>query len=223
MFSTGRAEITRGGRIRQKTSIPPFPVIRRLIGIWRARSVKTWESLRCADAPIFLAASKAAKTRSRLPENPGFTLGPARAVRTLSSMVAFAADYAPTTEASDGHGARQRVDGAPKACPEGGPNRVPSGRVGPQNRARGIFLAVEVRAGENGARSCHRRREKADTFTKTASGPTNFLNRYPIEEAGGLNLYAFVGNDPVNRWDYLGLDFIAVGSMGRLRGQAVVY
>jgi len=32
-----------------------------------------------------------------------------------------------------------------------------------------------------------------------------FLNRDPIEEAGGLNLYAFVGNDPVNRWDTLGL------------------
>lgn len=32
-----------------------------------------------------------------------------------------------------------------------------------------------------------------------------FLNRDPIEEQGGLNLYAFVGNDPVNRWDYLGL------------------
>src|SRR5690606_31727030 len=32
-----------------------------------------------------------------------------------------------------------------------------------------------------------------------------FLNRDPIEEAGGLNLYAFVGNDPVNHWDYLGL------------------
>ena len=26
-----------------------------------------------------------------------------------------------------------------------------------------------------------------------------------IEEEGGLNLYGFVGNDPLNRWDYLGL------------------
>ena len=85
-------------------------------------------------------------------------------------MVAFATEYAPKIEAPDAHGARQRVDGAPKACPKGGPNRVPSGRVGPQNRARGIFLAVEVRAGENGARSRHPRREKPDTFTKTASG-----------------------------------------------------
>ncbi len=33
-----------------------------------------------------------------------------------------------------------------------------------------------------------------------------FLNRDPIEEAGGNNLYAFVDNDPVDRWDVLGLD-----------------
>lgn len=31
-----------------------------------------------------------------------------------------------------------------------------------------------------------------------------FINRDPIGEAGGLNLYRFVGNDPANRWDYLG-------------------
>lgn len=33
-----------------------------------------------------------------------------------------------------------------------------------------------------------------------------FINRDPIAEAGGTNLYAFAGNNPVNRWDYLGLD-----------------
>jgi hypothetical protein len=32
-----------------------------------------------------------------------------------------------------------------------------------------------------------------------------FLNRDPIEEKGGENLYRFVSNDPVNRWDLLGL------------------
>jgi RHS repeat-associated protein len=37
-----------------------------------------------------------------------------------------------------------------------------------------------------------------------------FLNRDPIEEEGGLNLYGFVGNDPLNRWDYLGLTTITV-------------
>jgi RHS repeat-associated protein len=33
-----------------------------------------------------------------------------------------------------------------------------------------------------------------------------FLGRDPIEEAGGLNLYGFVSNDPINDWDVLGCD-----------------
>ncbi|MDD4347947.1 MAG: RHS repeat-associated core domain-containing protein [Opitutales bacterium] len=37
--------------------------------------------------------------------------------------------------------------------------------------------------------------------------PTNgrWLNRDPIAEQGGLNLYGFVGNDAVNRWDLWGM------------------
>jgi len=91
-----------------------------------------------------------------------------------------------------------------------------------RNRARGIFLTVEGRAGENGRESRHPRREKAALSYETASGPTNFLNRDPINEIGSMlirdvkrdgdineerNLYAFVGNDPINRWDHLGLSF----------------
>ena len=33
-----------------------------------------------------------------------------------------------------------------------------------------------------------------------------WLGRDPIEEEGGVNLYAFVGNDPIGRWDKLGND-----------------
>ena len=36
-----------------------------------------------------------------------------------------------------------------------------------------------------------------------------FISRDPIGERGGLNLYGFAGNDPVNRWDRLGLMSIA--------------
>lgn len=32
-----------------------------------------------------------------------------------------------------------------------------------------------------------------------------FINRDPIEESGGLNLYGFCGNDAINHWDYLGM------------------
>ncbi|WP_082408233.1 RHS repeat domain-containing protein [Verrucomicrobium spinosum] len=33
-----------------------------------------------------------------------------------------------------------------------------------------------------------------------------WLSRDPIAERGGLNLYGFVANDAVNKWDYLGLE-----------------
>ncbi len=32
-----------------------------------------------------------------------------------------------------------------------------------------------------------------------------WLSRDPIGESGGLNLYGMVGNNPITRWDYLGL------------------
>jgi hypothetical protein len=32
-----------------------------------------------------------------------------------------------------------------------------------------------------------------------------WLNQDPIGEAGGINLYGFVGNDPINLWDLFGL------------------
>ncbi|MDD4406068.1 MAG: RHS repeat-associated core domain-containing protein [Parabacteroides sp.] len=39
-----------------------------------------------------------------------------------------------------------------------------------------------------------------------------WMNRDPIEEKGGLNLYGFVNNDPVNRWDKLGLRSLFFGA-----------
>jgi RHS repeat-associated protein len=43
-----------------------------------------------------------------------------------------------------------------------------------------------------------------------------WLSRDPIEERGGLNLYGFVGNDPVNKWDRLGLQGIILPISGRM-------
>jgi RHS repeat-associated protein len=46
-------------------------------------------------------------------------------------------------------------------------------------------------------------------------------SRDPIEEQGGVNLYGFVGNDGVNRWDRLGLEgeeFRVVGTDVRVEG-----
>lgn len=36
-----------------------------------------------------------------------------------------------------------------------------------------------------------------------------FVGRDPIEEQGGINLYAFVMNSPLNRWDYLGMGWLS--------------
>ncbi|WP_265593489.1 RHS repeat-associated core domain-containing protein, partial [Verrucomicrobium sp. BvORR034] len=33
-----------------------------------------------------------------------------------------------------------------------------------------------------------------------------WISRDPLGEEGGFNLYGYCGNDPVNRWDYLGMD-----------------
>jgi RHS repeat-associated protein len=41
-----------------------------------------------------------------------------------------------------------------------------------------------------------------------------FLGRDPIEEEGGLNLYGFVGNDPSNRGDRLGLSPVSIAEDG---------
>lgn len=42
-------------------------------------------------------------------------------------------------------------------------------------------------------------------------GTQRWPNRDPIGEAGGINLYAFIGNDPRNRFDAAGLE-IYVGA-----------
>ena len=84
------------------------------------------------------------------------------------------------------------------------------------------FLAAEKltsprknRVGVFGRRSAHRapkntpqvadsRRVASGRGYKPASGRACFLNQDPIAEQGGLNLYAFCGNNGVNKYDYMG-------------------
>jgi RHS repeat-associated protein len=46
-----------------------------------------------------------------------------------------------------------------------------------------------------------------------------FINRDPKEEQGGINLYGFCRNNPINAWDYLGLlPIFTIGGQSNLSG-----
>ena len=66
--------------------------------------------------------------------------------------------------------------------------RTPSGRLSRRARVRPMFTP--------GSRGCG---------YSTASGRAKWPSRDPIEEKGGLNLYAFVSNTPANGIDLLGM------------------
>ena len=48
----------------------------------------------------------------------------------------------------------------------------------------------------------------SNAFAYYMPGQGRWVTRDPLEEDGGTNLYGFVGNNPVDRYDYLGLDFL---------------
>ena len=87
---------------------------------------------------------------------------------------------------------------------------------GPKNRVWGFRAKPSRTHRVSAPRSLQPRRENRTTATKTASGVRYYGYRYydpvtgrwpsrdPIGERGGLNLYAFVGNDGVNLTDFLG-------------------
>ena len=74
-----------------------------------------------------------------------------------------------------------------------------------KNRVWGFFENSNRTRPANRRQPLETRRKNRLTPTKTASGIPYWPSRDPIEEKGGVNLYGFVGNDGVNRLDYLGL------------------
>jgi hypothetical protein len=74
-------------------------------------------------------------------------------------------------------------------------HRHASGRLSRRGRSRSMFMP--------GSRTCG---------YKTASGLGKWLNRDPIEEWGGYNLYEMTDNNPVNEFDPLGLDGAAAAA-----------
>ena len=78
----------------------------------------------------------------------------------------------------------------------------------PKNRVWGL-LPVFVRLNTvPGPQPLQPRRKIRPAPMKTASGIPYWPSRDPVEEeGGGVNLYGFVGNDGIDRWDYVGLQF----------------
>jgi RHS repeat-associated protein len=96
-------------------------------------------------------------------------------------------------------------------------NACPSRALAGRKLASGFFGRCRpTRVRKTLRKSLNSRRVARSCATKTASGVRyygrryhspaigRFVNRDPIEESGGLNLYAFCGNDAGNRFDVLG-------------------
>lgn len=87
----------------------------------------------------------------------------------------------------------------------------------PKTASRKFFSYPIKTALKNQCNPLKTQQEKLTLPIKTASGVFYYKYRHyspelgrwpsrdPIEEDGGVNLYALVGNDPVGRWDLLGL------------------
>jgi hypothetical protein len=76
---------------------------------------------------------------------------------------------------------------------------------GPKTASRNFFTYPVKTSYQNRSNFLIPNQEKSKTTHKTASGRSIWLGRDPIEEDGGINLYAFVGNDAVQVADFLGL------------------
>ena len=111
-------------------------------------------------------------------------------------------DYFPTSDGNGNVASLVRYDGVTAAVYEYGPfgetlqNQTPSSDTTVSDNP--IRSASNYTDAETGLISYGRR------YYNPALG--RFLGRDPIAEKGGLHLYAFAGNNGINRWDYLGMD-----------------
>ena len=81
---------------------------------------------------------------------------------------------------------------------------------GQKSASRNFFSYPVKTSYKNRPNSLKKSQVKSIHPHKTASGRGTWPSRDPIEERGGVNLYAFVGNDGINRIDELRLACIFV-------------
>ena len=83
---------------------------------------------------------------------------------------------------------------------------APKDAADPKNRVRDFFYEDHASVGKNRWASRLNTQEKSCYHYETASGRSNWPNRDPIGERGGINLYHFLYNEPLYSIDYLVLD-----------------
>jgi RHS repeat-associated protein len=76
---------------------------------------------------------------------------------------------------------------------------------GERNRVAGSFATFEAEKGYTGHDYLLDSGLILTRFRAYDPRTARWLSRDPIQERGGLNLYGYVGGDPLNRWDTLGL------------------
>jgi hypothetical protein len=81
---------------------------------------------------------------------------------------------------------------------------APKNAADPKNRAGDFFYEDHASVGKNRWASRLNTQEKSSYHYEAASGRSNWPNRDPIGEYGGLNLYGTIRNDLVNFIDLLG-------------------
>jgi len=83
----------------------------------------------------------------------------------------------------------------------------------PKNRVRGSRRSFSTRTRFRPSEPVETQQETFDTSTTTVSGLTCWLSRDPIGERGGLDLYTYVGNEPIAHIDRLGLARMLTASL----------
>ena len=105
------------------------------------------------------------------------------------------------------------ADGTEAARYEYGPFGEPLRATGPMAQANPLRFSSKLVDAETGLYYYG--------YRYYSPGMGRFLNRDPIEERGGLNLYGFVGNDPVNKWDLLGLTILTFSYLTEIEDPTV--